>query len=202
MAITDILRIIVPVSFRESGTENDLIIFDATPNENHTRRATPTRNPVEQGADLTDHVRLQPKSYSAEVWISDSPISFLSIATTGISSITDFTDRASRSQAAFQTLEKLWSDRIPFDIVTRTYFYQNMIITSLTVPRNAQFGNVMRAQIVLEQIEIVTLEDSPPPTADEIPSPTANLGLTSVVSAVLIPAAVVVAAGAYSYITR
>ncbi len=204
MALTDLLRIIVPVSFQmtDSGITTELITFDATPNETHQRTATPTRNPVEQGADLTDHVRLQPKVYSAEIWYSDAPVSFLSIATTGVGAITDFDNRSSRSVTGFKTLEKLWSDRIPFDIVTRMYSYRNMVITSLSVPRNAETGNVMRARISLQEIQIVSLEDSPPPTTGELPAPTSSVGLTSLVAAALIPFAVVAAAGAYSFLQR
>lgn len=50
------------------------VVVDASVNEVHSLPATVTEHPVEQGADVTDHVRLQPLSLTIQGLITNNPI--------------------------------------------------------------------------------------------------------------------------------
>jgi len=58
-------------------------------------------------------------------------------------------------QRAFDYLQELRDNRIPFSILTRLRKYENMIITNISVPQAAVDGGSLRFTAQLEQIEIV-----------------------------------------------
>jgi hypothetical protein len=55
---------------------------------------------------------------------------------------------------AFRFLEQLWQKGEPFTVVTSLKRYENMILTSLSVPRRAQDGDAIRFNIGMEQVKI------------------------------------------------
>lgn len=55
----------------------------------------------------------------------------------------------------FAVLEELWVDREPFTVATKLHVYDNMIIASLSVPRNARIGRGIQFTATLQQITIV-----------------------------------------------
>ena len=56
----------------------------------------------------------------------------------------------------FDYLEELWKTREPFSIVTALRRYDNMIISSLSVPRSKSVGSSLQFSINCEEIRIVT----------------------------------------------
>jgi Dit-like tail protein len=58
----------------ELGIFLDVIAFDATPTEQHDSIAVVTEFPVEEGADVADHIRVLPKALSCEVFVSNEPL--------------------------------------------------------------------------------------------------------------------------------
>lgn len=54
--------------------ENETLGFDATMSETHDNVAEVTEHPVEDGSKIADHVRIQPFSFSCEVYITNTPI--------------------------------------------------------------------------------------------------------------------------------
>lgn len=47
---------------------------DLVVSETHESTVTVTKHPVEKGADVTDHVRIEPKTLSLEVFVTNTPI--------------------------------------------------------------------------------------------------------------------------------
>ncbi len=165
MALSELLRVIVPVDIRQSPEpapivgppqpEVTIITIDVSRVIRHSLRATATRNPVEQGADVTDHVILDPRGLVIEGMITDSPIEFLTPVFGSQASIVDFENSASRSKQNFDLLEQLYENRIPFSVNTRLKFYSNMVITNLDIPQDAEAGQSINFTIGFDQIQIV-----------------------------------------------
>lgn len=158
--------------------------LDAATSITHENGATVSKNPIEDGSDVTDNVRLDNRSLSIDGMISESPLLLLNSAlnvftgaatsvgetafggfaaqalSAGLGSIAGVI--ASRNQEdvlypdkAFQYLKELRQNRIPFNIQTRLEVYENMILTRLTVPQRAEDGKSLRFQATFEQIQIV-----------------------------------------------
>ena len=97
------------------------IVLDAVISETTTSNVRVTRNPVELGADINDHAIIEPKEYSLEAVVSDSPLFGVGsgdlVTTSGFfGSSSD--DSRTRSQAAFDALIALQESREPISIQT------------------------------------------------------------------------------------
>lgn len=143
------------VSAEDAGSEdNDRMTkvsleMDALVSEAPEYGATPTKNAVERGADVTDHVALNPVSLNIEGVISNTPTSLLKIA----SGTTLKTKKPADEGYAF--LKKLWQQRRPFNFVGGWEMYQNMVIVSLSVPRRAASGDALMFSCRMQQLNLV-----------------------------------------------
>lgn len=63
-----------------------------------------------------------------------------------------------KAEDVYSYLIKLWEDRVPFDVVTGLHTYKQMVITNLSIPRNAQTTNIIRFTASLEQVKIVSAQ--------------------------------------------
>lgn len=118
--------------------------LDAAVSVTYSNSADVTSHPVEQGADVSDHVRAQPLDIKIEGVISNTPIASTATASSG------------RSMQAFAELQKLLEDGTPVDIVSGDFFpYKNMVIYALDVPRDARSGDALFFTASLRQIRQV-----------------------------------------------
>lgn len=144
--------------------------LDASFKENHTRTATVTDNEVEDGSIISDHIRLNPKSFTIEGVVSDTPISILGLGVSSddiLGAADSFLDGDENAfeglvknetrtpKEAWGYLEKLLENRTPFSAVTSLQRYENMVITSLSAPRAAENGKDLMFSAELRMIEIV-----------------------------------------------
>lgn len=150
--------------------------IDATVSQSHKRSATITQYPVEDGADITDHVHLEPRQLSVSGIISGDPLELYDgITSTALSLIPSNvvrsigqatasaaeyftkkgTGRDSREKKAYQYLEELMERKLPFNFVTSLKLYQNMVITSLTVDKSIDSGNSLPFSCEMQEIRIV-----------------------------------------------
>ena len=56
---------------------------------------------------------------------------------------------------AFDYLQELRDNRVPFTVITSLRKYENMIVTSISVPQRASLGRSLEFSATFEQIEIV-----------------------------------------------
>lgn len=128
--------------------------------ETHERQSQITKNPVEQGVDISDHVQILPRTLVIEGAVSNTPIRFLSgvrsVLSSAFSLITDGNLGKSLTANAYDALVKLHEDKEPIDIETGFDLYTNMLLKSLRVPRDQNSGSVMRFQAVFEEVVIVS----------------------------------------------
>lgn len=64
----------VEVAFELTDGRLVALAMDATLSENHTSSATATERPVEEGSDVTDHVRADQPRVTVEAFVTNTPI--------------------------------------------------------------------------------------------------------------------------------
>lgn len=186
---------------------------DAVLEEMHTDRMEITDHPIEQGANIADHAFKRPAEVQLKFAWSNSPVKSASLvnaalgaaATTGgigqtvgqavglvqagVGLYNQYKQNqgqlATPSNAAYQFLLYLQSDRAIFDIYTGRRKYANMIIQSLDVvndwrTENSVFVTVGCKQVILVNTQTVTLrkKDQANPQATASPQKNGSKTLT------------------------
>jgi hypothetical protein len=107
--------------------------------ESHQRRAMVSRQTLESGAKVSDHIALDPKSVTL------------------IYEQTNEANGKKTAQEAWEALNKLYQARQPFDLVTEHELYSDMVIESLTGLHQAPMKGAMQFTIVFQQINFAKL---------------------------------------------
>ncbi len=107
-------------------------------NETTTDTLTVTKQPVQQGASITDHSFLEPVTFQHTIYFAAPQI-------TGGDSLA----------AVYQKLLTLQSARVPFTIVTPKRTYTNMLMTSLSQTTDARSENNLAINASYQQIILV-----------------------------------------------
>src|SRR3954469_17994033 len=92
-------------------------------NESTSDVMTITKQPVQQGAPITDHAYKEPTTLSMSVLFEDNILKSLS--------------------AVYQDLQDLQNSRVPFDVVTPKRKYKNMLIAGLGLTTDAKTENAL-----------------------------------------------------------
>lgn len=136
------------------------VTLDASVNEVHSAEVEVTDHPVEKGANVSDHKRSKPETIQIEGVISNTPIpkpdDQLTTRQTGSIS---FSSRGEMDVSlvtnAWDALRKIKDGDELVQVITSLRIYDNMAITSLSAPRDARTGQVLRFTAQLKQIKIV-----------------------------------------------
>jgi hypothetical protein len=115
--------------------------FDVVISEQHKWGAEVTTNPVEDGNTLTDHIRINSDSLDITGIISNASLSRWKGHF--IEKLFDILQPESNVQRAFDQLRKLLEKRQPVMIYTRYRNYPDMVLTSLSIPRNKDSGDAI-----------------------------------------------------------
>ena len=135
------------------------IRLDAVIRETHSNKVRLSTNPVELGADISDHAVVEPKKVNIIAQVSDSPL-----GTAAFSQIIDLitglfgtstSPNLTRSTAAYNALVQLMELREPIELQTKLILYENMLITSITTGQDKNTSRVVLMTINLEEVIIV-----------------------------------------------
>ncbi len=124
------------------------LVLDCTVNERHSAKARATRHPVEEGADISDHIHHEPDELTLEGVISNTP------AIDPISLLTNMDPL--RADTAYQVLLELVADGTPVRICTSLREYDNMVLESLEIPRSANQTNGVNFTLTARSIRTVS----------------------------------------------
>ena len=116
---------------------------DASITEDHVADVDTTENPVEQGTDITDHARPKQRVLTMEGVVSNA-------ATTS-----GGTADPTRAVTAYKQLIALHDTPALVTIVTSLETYTNMLMTHLSVPRDAKTGQAVRFTASFKEVQIV-----------------------------------------------
>jgi hypothetical protein len=120
------------------------LTFDGVVKETHTKKASISKNPMENGVSLADHAVMEPAELTLEIAISDTPLSEVDAKR--------FTGSDRRSVTAWAELEKWMAAFVPFDIVTGLKTYKNLLISSMSTEQDKDSGGALFATIQLQQV--------------------------------------------------
>ena len=156
------------------------LLIDARISENHNRTAQVTDYEIEDGTVISDHIKLDPLSLSITGFISDTPVEFFGSRDLGLKTkeAVDalFPSQTLKNQAnpeqegvipeadtknpidSWLYLDEVWKKRTPITVITSLQVYKNMIITSLSAPRNAEIGKSLEFNVDLREVRVVRSE--------------------------------------------
>lgn len=126
--------------------------IDVAVTEEHSFENEVTDHPVEKGSSIADHVRPKPNTVTVEGLVSDTPLSDVSQFRTA------FSDGSIPSREAFARLDDLRTSRQIVTVTTSLRDYDNMVVQSISVPRDAKTGNALRFKAIFKQIRVVDTE--------------------------------------------
>jgi hypothetical protein len=151
------------------------ITLDCTISDDHEYANEVTQFPVENGADISDHIRQIPEDLTIEGFIANSPVKYMDVVgyTKGIihQDASMFT-QGNRVNSAFEKLleyagfdtagklvvtNKKRNVQI-IDIETGLRMYTGMIITRLKISRNSTTGDGMQFSISFKKLNRVNIE--------------------------------------------
>ena len=140
-----------PESERGTGSNLKLSIieFDAVVSEAHNMTADVTMHPVENGSNITDHIREQPKEITLNGIVSGHPIKFLASLRVQQDPVKD----------AYQTIRDIMEKSLLVDVVTTLTTYESMAVTSVSISRDAANGNILNASLSLREVRIVNRDE-------------------------------------------
>jgi len=138
-----------------------------------------TKNPVENGADINDHVVVEPMTFSISGVVSNASSNIIDAAANILGSQT-------KAQQAWEDLLELQINRTPFTLVQGLKSYDNVLITSLSESQDKDTSNSLNFTASLSEVILVGTGGPPATTfADQDTSdkatPSTSGGLKSIV---------------------
>lgn len=147
-----------PIRFTiDSGLSTELIV-DATTELDYDADVETTDHPVEQGANTTDHARAKPEVITATCIVTNIPVDSTDREVRDANNSDGSKARAQNgyAQQVYSRLVKMKNDRQLHTLSTVRGVYSNMIITKLSTPTRAQYGDGLMFKIAFKEIRIVT----------------------------------------------
>ena len=146
------------------------IELDAVLEESHSHSVRLTKNPVEFGADITDHAVIEPSKLTIIGVVSDSPLYDLQLgplidSSASFGTTTD--DNVTRSSAAYNAMLDLMRLREPVTVQTNLKLYENFVIVNVSTSQDKDSVNVVELHIELEEV-IITTSETVTLTADQL----------------------------------
>lgn len=156
------------------------LVLDATLSEDIDLSSTVTKNPIENGTAVADHIYLNPISVKMTGCITDSSFdilgSNLNTFIGGItSSIRGIKQRSLKQSTAYEILKDIWQKKSVVSIVNYLDSFDNMVIENLRFPTNQQTGDRLYFEIDLVQlttadVETVNISGNAKPVQDMVSS--------------------------------
>lgn len=120
------------------------IIVSALISEEHDLRSDITKQAIEDGSPVTDHVIIQPAKITVAFDVSNTQASGFLLS------------GGQTPRDTFEAIRKIWLDRIPINFYTEHFLYTNMIVTRFTPVHSAPFKGRIQGRITLEELNIVS----------------------------------------------
>lgn len=124
----------------------DFVLFDVVESETHRSAAKVTDHPVEAGAEISDHVVTEPDTLDLVARVSNTPI---------VSEADAVLLTSDRVEEAYTALRGIKERRTTVSASTTLRVYEGMIITELSVTRDAATGDVLAVALKLREVRTV-----------------------------------------------
>jgi len=130
----------------------DTIELDIIIRESATAVARLTENPVENGANINDHIIIEPMTFTVEGVVSNISSSFAGQFTRIPQT---FTKGNTKAQEAWKELLELQVSRVPFTLVQGLKEYKNIVILSLSESQDKDTSNGLFFSATMKEIVFV-----------------------------------------------
>ena len=137
------------------------IELDVIVNESAQASSTITANPVENGADVNDHIIINPMAFTITCVVSDTKVQILGGFNTleQLASGDAFTKDNTPSKDAWESLLELQAERIPFTLITNLKEYDNVVIENLSTNQDKDTSNALIFTANMKEIIFVGVQD-------------------------------------------
>ena len=149
----------------------------------HESRATPTKYPVETGANYSDHIVIEPVKITISGLVSDLDVDPYTYGITPVlGGLEDFMTHTlnSKSSAIWNQLKAVQTSRYLFSVDTGLEFYDNMCITSLKVTQDKGSVTSLRFTAVCEEVLTIDFEQRSDNLATQVPESTGGKSTTDI----------------------
>ncbi|MEA3330601.1 MAG: hypothetical protein U9Q29_02785 [Campylobacterota bacterium] len=143
-------NLIFPKENKLATVELDIVISESV-----NTSSTITENPVEQGADVTDHIITNAMTFSMTGVVSDTPVKFLGGLLAGQSLLSG----EKPSIKAWDELLKLQATKEPFTLVQNLKSYPNVFIESLSTTQDKDTSQMLRFTANMKEIIMVGTQE-------------------------------------------
>jgi hypothetical protein len=114
-----------------------------------------TENPVEQGANVNDHIIIEPMTFTVEGVVSNSSSTTIG-QFTQVPSV--FNQDSSKAKEAWNDLLELQASRQPFTLVQGLREYNNIVILSLNESQDKDTSNGLFFTATMKEVILVGVE--------------------------------------------
>lgn len=121
------------------GNQYGNVELDAALDETHDWSAEVTSNKVETGSPIADHVVEQPDKLKIRGFVSDTPLTI----SPSVEGTINTGDVPNRTQAVFDLLREIIKRKETLTVYTKHRIYNDMIMTTLIIPRSAGVGEAI-----------------------------------------------------------
>lgn len=144
-----------------------VVEIDALTQVTHQADVEVTEHKVEVGADISDHARLKPEVLTLVGLVSNTSIGTQIRRTISVDGGVDFTSSVladvpagapGRAEEAYAKLRQIKDARQLVQVLTELRTYRNMMLISLTVPREPTTGDALHFTAVFKEIRFTQIQ--------------------------------------------
>lgn len=148
MGVTDLLKVPKRVIIRNQEFGFDLLTFDASIKETHVSKSVITDFPVESGPNVSDNSRPMPETLTLQIAQTSLPLS-----TSVLPGLPPAPEAfGTRWQSAYNQLIVLKDEATLLEVTTTLRIYEDLLIESVEVPRDAKTADGIFATVVFKRV--------------------------------------------------
>ena len=149
--------------YRKDGYSVGAVELDLILDENHSKNAQVTENPLQEGRAVSDGIYLELREGSLTGLVSNHSIKH-SVApdrqtAEGLLDKAENYQLENRAKQAWEDLKSLMDSKQLVTIVTSLEVYDNVAITSIETERNGDTGDALEIKVGFKQVQKVQLRE-------------------------------------------
>lgn len=163
------IKSLIPTSlfYPKEGYSVGEIDIDLILDENHSKHAVVTENPLQDGRDVSDGIYLQLREGSLTALVSNHSLKHVQKIddekqnAETLMNMAQWKDQLkNRARDAWNDLKDLMDKKQPVKIVTSLETYDNVVITDIETSRDGETGEALEIKINFKQILTVSLTET------------------------------------------
>ncbi len=131
--------------------------------ENTNDTLTITRQPVQQGASITDHSYKEPTTLSMSIYLQNNSFTSLLNANTIRNPLDSLSNSVNGLAKIYKDLLDLQNARSPIDVITPKRIYRSMLISTLSNTTDRLTENCLKIDIGFQEVIIVKVSTTQVP---------------------------------------